>query len=308
MPAHSSRVSAAGRAIARKAIRPVCAGASDIFLLISALWEGRVSIPDRHCSNVSRSFRSRFSSFVIRVISFQYIPQPGVRLAHPLGHGADEGTLVHASAYLGWICAAAPFVVFCFVPVNILRSEGKVREVFIGSVLGSVSNIILDPLMIFGLKLGAGGAALATFLAYLIKTLYFVWMMTHKAEIVVLQPSYLRLSSADLFEILRIGVPACVTNLAQSLAVMLTNRALTSYGSKSIAGYGIASKVLKSVLTAVTGVAAAAAADAVTAKVTGKKTNSKTSTGEKLVKRATKSATTTLTRELTRSILGNLVK
>ena len=158
--------------------------------------------------------------------------------------GADEGTLVHASAYLGWICAAAPFVVFCFVPVNILRSEGKVREVFIGSVLGSVSNIILDPLMIFGLKLGAGGAALATFLAYLIKTLYFVWMMTHKAEIVVLQPSYLRLSSADLFEILRIGVPACVTNLAQSLAVMLTNRALTSYGNESIAGYGIASKVL----------------------------------------------------------------
>ncbi|MBQ7710183.1 MAG: DUF853 family protein, partial [Bacteroidales bacterium] len=71
---------------------------------------------------------------------------------------------------------------------------------------------------------------------------------------------------------------------------------------------GIASKVLKSVLTAVTGVAAAAAADAVTAKVTGKKTNSKTSTGEKMVKRATKSATTTLTRELTRSILGNLVK
>jgi hypothetical protein len=71
---------------------------------------------------------------------------------------------------------------------------------------------------------------------------------------------------------------------------------------------GIASKVLKSVLTAVTGVAAAAAADAVTAKVTGKKTNSKTSTGEKMVKRATKSAATTVTKELTRSILGNLIK
>ena len=71
---------------------------------------------------------------------------------------------------------------------------------------------------------------------------------------------------------------------------------------------GIASKVLKSVLTAVTGVAAAAAADAVTAKVTGKKKTSKTSTGEKMVNRATKSATTTLTKELTRSILGNLIK
>ena len=71
---------------------------------------------------------------------------------------------------------------------------------------------------------------------------------------------------------------------------------------------GLASKVLRSVLTAVTGVAAAAAADAVSSKITGKKTASRTTTGEKMVKRATKSATTTLTRELTRSILGNLVK
>ena len=71
---------------------------------------------------------------------------------------------------------------------------------------------------------------------------------------------------------------------------------------------GIASKVLKSVLTAVTGVAAAAAADAVTSKVTGKKKTSKTSTGEKMVNRATKSAATTVTKELTRSILGNLIK
>ena len=71
---------------------------------------------------------------------------------------------------------------------------------------------------------------------------------------------------------------------------------------------GIASKVLKSVLTAVTGVAAAAAADAVTSKVTGKKKTSKTSTGEKMVNRATKSATSTITKELTRSILGNLIR
>ena len=71
---------------------------------------------------------------------------------------------------------------------------------------------------------------------------------------------------------------------------------------------GIASKVLKSVITAVTGVAAAAAADAVTGKITGKKSSSKTSTSEKMVKKATKSATSTITRELTRSILGNLIK
>ena len=71
---------------------------------------------------------------------------------------------------------------------------------------------------------------------------------------------------------------------------------------------GIASKVLKSMLTAVTGVAAGVVADKVTGAVTGKKTASRTTTTQKLVSRTTKSATSTLTRELTRSLLGNLVK
>ena len=72
--------------------------------------------------------------------------------------------------------------------------------------------------------------------------------------------------------------------------------------AKKKSGGGLASKVLKSVITAVTGVAAVAVAD----KITG--TKSKTSTKDKMVKKATKSATSTLTREISRSILGNLIK
>ena len=72
--------------------------------------------------------------------------------------------------------------------------------------------------------------------------------------------------------------------------------------AKKKSGGGIASKVLKSVITAVTGVAAVAVAD----KITG--TKSKTSTKDKMVKKATKSATSTITREISRSILGNLIK
>ena len=102
--------------------------------------------------------------------------------------------------------------------------------------------MILDPLMIFGLGLGAGGAALATFLAYVIETLYFSWIMTGKTEIVVLHPRFLHFRASDLMEVLRIGIPACVTNLVQSLSVMLTNRRLLAYGTECIAGYGIASR------------------------------------------------------------------
>jgi putative MATE family efflux protein len=156
--------------------------------------------------------------------------------------GADESTLPSASAYFHWIAMAAPFVVFCFVPVNLLRSEGRIKESFIGGAVGSISNIILDPILIFGLKMGAGGAALATFLAYFIETLYFVAVMIKKTEIVRIHPRFLHFRWTDLSEILRIGIPACLTNLVHSLSVMLTNRQLLAYGNECIAGYGIASR------------------------------------------------------------------
>lgn len=225
---------------------------SPVFTLLIALGDifglGGSSLVSRLLGGQERTHAKRVSALsawaglicgLAIVVLLLLVKAPLLRLL-----GADAGTLPHASAYLGWISAAAPFVVFSFVPVNILRSEGRAAETFIGGAIGSVSNIILDPLMIFTLKLGAGGAALATFLAYLIETLYFAGVMLRKTEIAVLHPRYLRFHRSDLFEILRIGVPACVTNLAQSLAMMLTNRSLIAYGSESVAGYGIASRVI----------------------------------------------------------------
>ena len=67
---------------------------------------------------------------------------------------------------------------------------------------------------------------------------------------------------------------------------------------------GLASKILKSVLTAATATLATAAGTAVSDAVSGKKTKSKTSVGQKIVKNTTSSVTRTLTRD----ILGNLLK
>ena len=50
------------------------------------------------------------------------------------------------------------------MPSNILRTEGLATQAMVGSMVGSVANIILDPIFIFGLKQGAAGAAIATVL------------------------------------------------------------------------------------------------------------------------------------------------
>ncbi len=76
--------------------------------------------------------------------------------------GADTDTYTYASQYYTWIVLGAPFIIVALTPSNQLRTEGFATASMIGSVLGAVVNIILDPVMIFGLGWGAAGAAIAT--------------------------------------------------------------------------------------------------------------------------------------------------
>ena len=80
--------------------------------------------------------------------------------------GADETTFQYASGYYTWIAIGAAAIIFGLVPSNILRTEGLAEQAMIGSVIGSIVNIILDPIMIYGIgpvpDMGVKGAAYAT--------------------------------------------------------------------------------------------------------------------------------------------------
>ena len=113
----------------------------------------------------------------------------------------------------------------------------------IGSVIGAVFNIFLDPIFIFSLHMGAGGAALATILSNLLADCYLVWVVFKKAGHLSMSCREMHISSGHVRDILLIGIPASITNLMQSFAVLLTNRFLLPYGSDKVAALGIALKV-----------------------------------------------------------------
>lgn len=96
--------------------------------------------------------------------------------------GANEITKQYASDYYTWIVIGAVFIIFGLVPSNILRTEGLAKEAMVGSVLGSIVNIILDPVFIFVLKQGAAGAAIATVLGNVIADIYYVYAILKKAK------------------------------------------------------------------------------------------------------------------------------
>ncbi|MCD7736910.1 MAG: MATE family efflux transporter [Lachnospiraceae bacterium] len=157
--------------------------------------------------------------------------------------GADQDTWTHASAYYTYIAAGAPFIILTFTPNNQLRTEGLAKSSMIGSILGTVVNIIFDPVCIFGLGMGAAGAAIATVIGNICTDVYYVWVLKNKSKKLSIDPRALSITGAELCQILAIGVPASVTNFMTSLSTMLTNRSLLPYGNDRVAAMGIAMKV-----------------------------------------------------------------
>ena len=157
--------------------------------------------------------------------------------------GASSDTMDSTMAYYSYLALGAPAIIFTLVPSNILRTEGMAVASMVGSITGTVVNIILDPIFIFGLNMGAGGAALATVLSNVVSAVLLIVLLVTKSQRLSVRPGDCSVQGTELREILVIGVPASITNLMQSFAMTLTNRFLLPYGTENVAALGIALKV-----------------------------------------------------------------
>ncbi len=76
--------------------------------------------------------------------------------------GADASTFEFARGYTVYIAFGAPFVIWSAAASFVVRAEGASKEAMIGSMIGTIANIVLDPVFVSGLGQGAAGAAIAT--------------------------------------------------------------------------------------------------------------------------------------------------
>ncbi len=157
--------------------------------------------------------------------------------------GADQNTHTYVSQYYTFIVLGAPFIILSFTPSNLLRTEGFATASMTGTILGSIINIILDPIFISVLGLGAAGAAIATVLGNICADLFFVWFLMTKSRKLSINPAGFHISAAEIGQILAIGFPASITNFMQSFGIALMNRFLLPYGNERVAAMGIVMKI-----------------------------------------------------------------
>ncbi|MCX4322031.1 MAG: MATE family efflux transporter [Lachnospiraceae bacterium] len=157
--------------------------------------------------------------------------------------GADVATFSYASGYYTYIVLGAPFIILSFTPSNLLRTEGFATATMTGSILGAVVNMILDPVFISVLGLGAAGAAIATVIGNIFADAFYVWFLLKKSRRLSINLAGFHIHIVEVEQILAIGIPASITNLMQSIGIALTNRSLLPYGNDKVAAMGIVMKV-----------------------------------------------------------------
>ena len=151
------------------------------------------------------------------------------------------------------ILLGAPFMMAQFVINNQLRFQGSAYYAMIGLMSGAAMNMILDPLLIWGLHMEVTGAAIATVMGQ--ATSFFVLLLgTTKGENIKLSVKNIKLNGHYLYEIVNGGIPSLFRQGLAAIATLLLNRTAGSIGSDAaIAGMSVATRIMMLMASALIG-------------------------------------------------------
>ena len=169
----------------------------------------------------------------------------------------DAVILEMGTEYLSICCCISMGIIFFSIFEKLLQATGKTVYSTIAQVAGAIVNIILDPIMIYGLfgcpALRVKGAAYATVIGQIVSfVVAAVFHFTANKE-VTFKPCYLRLEKKIISQIYSIGVPAIIAQAVMSVMTYGINIIFGMISSSYVTAYGIFYKIQQFVLFAAFG-------------------------------------------------------
>ena len=156
--------------------------------------------------------------------------------------GTSNDTMGYAKEYLTYIAYGAVFVILANAFGNIIRAEGAARQSMFGMILGTVINIILDPVMIFTMNMGVAGAAVATIIGNIFSIGYYLLYFKKEHSLLSVNIRYFTIKNGVMSGVFIIGIPATINNILMSLSNIVLNNYLVLYSDIAVAAMGVAMK------------------------------------------------------------------
>ncbi|WP_335655302.1 MATE family efflux transporter [Parasphingorhabdus sp.] len=156
--------------------------------------------------------------------------------------GANGAANRAATGYIRIFAPFLPFSVTAMVCSGFLRAHGAARKAMNVTLSMGITNAILDPIFIFGFGWGINGAAVASACAAIVSAVFAIWPIAKSYG------GFSRFSLAefhqDLSPILRLLIPAILTNIATPVGGFISYRFVADYSDDVIAGFAVVGRVV----------------------------------------------------------------
>lgn len=150
--------------------------------------------------------------------------------------GASPVTFPYADSYIRIYLFGTWFVMISLGMNQFINSQGFGKTGMLTVMLGALTNLILDPVFIFGLDMGVEGAALATVLSQGLSAVWVLKFLTGKKAILHLTRKSMRLNFGLIKEITLLGTSGFVMSVTNGLVQIVCNATLQRYGGDVYVG------------------------------------------------------------------------
>ncbi len=199
------------------------------------------------------------NSFALILVSAVFLTLIGYVFSRPIlfAFGASEESFVYARRYLNIYLIGTVFMMITTGMNGYINAQGFARTGMKSVIIGSIANIILDPILIFALKMGVAGAALATVISQMLSAAWVMRFLTGNQAAVRLKREMIGIRRSDTIEIIKLGMSNFIMQSTNGLVQIVCNSTLQIYGGDLYIGImTVANSIREVFFLPVTGISA----------------------------------------------------
>ncbi|MGM9877906.1 MAG: MATE family efflux transporter [Bacilli bacterium] len=155
------------------------------------------------------------------------------------GNPNERECYEYAKDYLRIICYGLPFYIIGQGLNASIRSDGSPKYAMFATIVGAISNIILDPIFIFVFRMGVKGAAIATIIGQILTFLVSIYYLKKSKQFKVSKES-IKLDYGICKQSIFLGLASLITQLAIVIIIAVANNLVGKFGYKTLASTGVA--------------------------------------------------------------------
>lgn len=153
-----------------------------------------------------------------------------------LAFGASENTIEYSVSYMNIYSLGTIFVQLTLGMNAFITAQGFAKTGMISVLIGAVTNIILDPILIFGFGMGVKGAALATIISQALSCIWVLFFLFGKKTSLRIRKKHLMLKPGIILPCLALGSSVFIMQASESVISICFNSSLLKYGGDMAVG------------------------------------------------------------------------